>query len=287
MHHTVNSILRRLIQRAHRTLNKTAQDTIERAMCTSNIIIDYRKLKLCKTCMCRRSCRQKMTYNGTPRHKRNKLAANDRQMLKVILLGDGGVGKSSLMNVYVSGKFSAYSFHTIGVEFLIKEIEVDNRKVALQIWDTAGQERYRSLRTPFYRGSDCCLLTFAVDDAASFSNLSTWIREFVYYADIGANDGCDPEDMTGRFPFVVLGNKADDGVTRVVTKEQAVEWCQNHSIPYYETSARDAVNVSEAFEAAARRVQEINHRLGAASRTHADTINLSQKLQGSSANECC
>jgi len=228
-----------------------------------------------------------MTTDGTPRHKRNKSASSDRQMLKVILLGDGGVGKSSLMNVYVSGKFSADSFHTIGVEFLIKEIEVDNKKVALQIWDTAGQERYRSLRTPFYRGSDCCLLTFSIDDAASFSNLTMWIREFVYYADIGASEGCEPEDMTSRFPFVVIGNKADDGVTRVVSREQAVEWCKNHSIPYYETSARDAVNVNEAFEAVARRVREINRRLDATGRTQVDTVRLSQIQKGSSASECC
>jgi len=228
-----------------------------------------------------------MTTDGTPRHKRNKSASSDRQMLKVILLGDGGVGKSSLMNVYVSGKFSADSFHTIGVEFLIKEIEVDNKKVALQIWDTAGQERYRSLRTPFYRGSDCCLLTFSIDDAASFSNLTMWIREFVYYADIGASEGCEPEDMTSRFPFVIIGNKADDGVTRVVSREQAVEWCKNHSIPYYETSARDAVNVNEAFEAVARRVREINRRLDATGRTQVDTVRLSQIQKGSSASECC
>lgn len=236
--------------------------------------------------MCRTSCPLKMTTDVASRHKRNKLTS-DRQMLKAILLGDGGVGKSSLMNVYVSGKFSADSFHTIGVEFLIKEIEVDNKKVALQIWDTAGQERYRSLRTPFYRGSDCCLLTFSVDDAASFSNLSMWIREFVYYADIGAGEGCDPEDMTSRFPFVVIGNKADDGVMRVVSKEQALDWCQNHSIPYYETSARDAVNVNEAFEAVARRVQEINQRLDVTGRTHVDTVNLFQKQRGTSASECC
>jgi len=228
-----------------------------------------------------------MTSDGTPRHKRNKSTSSDRQMLKVILLGDGGVGKSSLMNVYVSGKFSADSFHTIGVEFLIKEIEVDNKKVALQIWDTAGQERYRSLRTPFYRGSDCCLLTFSVDDAASFGNLSVWIREFVYYADIGGSEECDPEDTTSRFPFVVIGNKADDGVTRVVSREQALEWCQNHSIPYYEASARDAVNVNEAFEAVARRVREINRKLDATGRTHVDTVRLSRIQKGSSANECC
>ena len=107
-------------------------------------------------------------------------------LLKVILLGDGGVGKSSLMNRYVANKFDTHLFHTIGVEFLNKELEVDGRPVTLQIWDTAGQERFRSLRTPFYRGSDCCLLTFSLDDGQSFRNLANWKKEFAYYADVKA-----------------------------------------------------------------------------------------------------
>ncbi|XDV15067.1 hypothetical protein PO909_015210 [Leuciscus waleckii] len=153
-------------------------------------------------------------------------------LLKVILLGDGGVGKSSLMNRYVSNKFDSHLFHTIGVEFLNKELEVDGHMVTLQIWDTAGQERFRSLRTPFYRGSDCCLLTFSVDDNQSFADVR------------------NPE----KCPFVVLGNKLD--VTeRQVSMEEAQRWCQeNGGYPYFETSAKDATNVSAAFEEAVRRV---------------------------------
>ncbi|KAK3534900.1 hypothetical protein QTP70_001983 [Hemibagrus guttatus] len=169
-------------------------------------------------------------------------------LLKVILLGDGGVGKSSLMNRYVSDRFDSHSFHTIGVEFLNRDLEVDGRPVTLQIWDTAGQERFRSLRTPFYRGADCCLLTFAVDDAQSFHNLSAWKQEFVRYSDVR-----EPE----RFPFVVLGNKVDkveDG-ERQVHEEEARAWCQeNGHCPYFETSAKDDTNVSAAFEAAVREV---------------------------------
>jgi GTPase SAR1 family protein len=68
-----------------------------------------------------------------------------------------------------------------------------------QIWDTAGQERFKSLRTPFYRGSDVCLLTYAVDDRASFENLILWKNEFLYYADV--------KDMGMGFPFLIVGNK--------------------------------------------------------------------------------
>ncbi|XP_064184329.1 ras-related protein Rab-9B isoform X2 [Anguilla rostrata] len=149
------------------------------------------------------------------------------------------------------------SFHTIGVEFLNRDLEVDGRLVTLQIWDTAGQERFKSLRTPFYRGADCCLLTFAVDDLQSFHNLGCWKKEFMYYSDVR-----DPE----RFPFVVLGNKVDKASEREVGEEEARAWCQeNGGCPYFETSAKDDTNVGAAFEAAVREVlageDQIDHAL--------------------------
>lgn len=166
-------------------------------------------------------------------------------LLKVILLGDGGVGKSSLMNRYVTNKFDSQAFHTIGVEFLNRDLEVDGRLVTLQIWDTAGQERFKSLRTPFYRGADCCLLTFSVDDRQSFHNLCSWRKEFIFYADVK-----EPE----RFPFVVLGNKLDKNEREVSTAE-AQAWCsENGGYPYLETSAKDDTNVTGAFEEAVRQV---------------------------------
>ncbi|KAG9478030.1 ras-related protein Rab-9B [Eleutherodactylus coqui] len=166
-------------------------------------------------------------------------------LLKVILLGDGGVGKSSLMNRYVTNKFDSQAFHTIGVEFLNRDLEVDGRLVTLQIWDTAGQERFKSLRTPFYRGADCCLLTFSMDDRQSFHNLSSWRKEFIFYADVK-----EPE----HFPFVVLGNKLDKEEREVSTAE-AQGWCSdNGGYPYLETSAKDDTNVTGAFEEAVRQV---------------------------------
>lgn len=119
-------------------------------------------------------------------------------LLKVVILGDGGVGKSCLMNRFVSNHFDEHSFHTIGVEFLNKDIEINGEAYTLQIWDTAGQERFKTLRTPFYRGSDICLLTYAIDDRTSFRNLALWRSEFLYYADVQEGS---------LFPFIVVGNK--------------------------------------------------------------------------------
>lgn len=197
-----------------------------------------------------------------------------KSLLKVILLGDGGVGKSSIMNRYVTNKFDAHLFHTIGVEFLNKTLEVDGNQVTLQIWDTAGQERFRSLRTPFYRGSDCCLLTFSVDDNQSFLNLSNWKKEFIYYADVK-----EPEN----FPFVVLGNKVD--VTeRQVSSEEARMWCQeNGDYPYFETSAKDATNVAVAFEEAVHRALAADDKADHLIPT--DTVKLHRKPR--SATSCC
>jgi len=164
-------------------------------------------------------------------------------LLKVVILGDGGVGKSCLMNRFVSDRFEEQSFHTIGVEFLNKEIEIDGNSYTLQIWDTAGQERFKTLRTPFYRGSDICLLTYAVNDKTSFQNLSLWKSEFLHYADVQG------ETM---FPFIIVGNKVDVPESeKIISTEEAKAWClENGNLPLVETSAKNATNVETAFGAA-------------------------------------
>ena len=191
-----------------------------------------------------------------------RTGVNKTRLLKVVLLGDGGVGKSCLMNRFVSNKFDSQSYHTIGVEFLNKEISVGGTTVTLQIWDTAGQERFKSLRTPFYRGADCCLLTFGLNDMASFKSLSMWKTEFLHYADVSE---------ATSFPFVLLGNKVDLP-DREVSHEGAVAWSRSQDIPYFETSAKDAINVDAAFHAAVTRIIELERHLDR--RLHTETIDL-------------
>jgi len=157
------------------------------------------------------------------------MAATSRKkvLLKVIILGDSGVGKTSLMNQFVSKKFTPQYKASIGADFLTKEMTVDDRLVTMQIWDTAGQERFQSLGVAFYRGADCCVLVFDVNVAKTFENLDCWREEFLIQA--GPKD---PEN----FPFVVLGNKIDREGKRVVSQTRALAYCQGKGgVPYFET----------------------------------------------------
>lgn len=203
-------------------------------------------------------------------------------LLKVVILGDGGVGKSCLMNRFVSNFFDANSFHTIGVEFLNKDIQVETERYTLQIWDTAGQERFKALRTPFYRGSDICLLAYAVDDKASFRSLIQWREEFLKYYDVKAD----------HFPFIVVGTKSDTPpAQRQVTVEEVSEWCQEHHVAaFIETSAKTSNNVYEAFALAVKQWQRQEKSTERELRAQGqDIIDLTQgvNLSANTSRFCC
>jgi Ras-related protein Rab-7A len=148
------------------------------------------------------------------------------------------------MNQFVNNKFSSQYKATIGADFLTKEVMVDDKQVTMQIWDTAGQERFQSLGVAFYRGADCCVLVYDVNNTSSFDHLDQWREEFLIQA--------GPEDPD-NFPFVVIGNKIDLGDQRVVPLKRAQAWCLAKSnIPHFETSAKNASGVDQAFQVIAK-----------------------------------
>ncbi|ORC92060.1 putative rab7 GTP binding protein [Trypanosoma theileri] len=190
--------------------------------------------------------------------------SSKRQLLKIIILGDSGVGKTSLMHQYVNKKFDSRYKATIGADFLTKELEINGQLVTLQIWDTAGQERFQSLGSAFYRGADACILVFDVTQQESFAHISSWLEEFNIQA--------------GRRDSVLIGNKTDLNDRRQVASKTAQAWCvaqnNNHDdknnnnnnnnnsdeapnsagvegMQYFETSAKDNTGVEEAFLAVA------------------------------------
>ena len=192
-----------------------------------------------------------------------------KSMLKVIILGDSGVGKTSLMQQFVNKKFFSQYKATIGADFLTKELTLDNRKVVLQIWDTAGQERFQSLGVAFYRGADCCVLMYDVTNHKSFENLETWHDEFLLQA-----NPLDPEN----FPFTVIGNKIDvEEGKRQVSAQKAQRWCQEKgNFPYFETSAKEATGVDQAFDVTARNALQQDDAEGLDQEYH-DGVDVSQQ----------
>ena len=172
------------------------------------------------------------------------MATRKKNFLKIVILGDSGVGKTTLLQQYLNGKVSGQSKPTIGADFSKKEILIDNTVVTLQIWDTAGQEKFQSLGYAFYRGADCCALTYDMTNQQSFENLDKWKRGFL--------DNAGPNDPN-TFPFVCLGNKLDKPDSRQVPTAKGQEWCKdNNDMMFYETSAVDGINVENAFKDMAR-----------------------------------
>ncbi|MBW0460422.1 hypothetical protein O181_000137 [Austropuccinia psidii MF-1] len=222
------------------------------------------------------------------------MASRKKVLLKVIILGDSGVGKTSLMNQYVNKRFSTQYKATIGADFLTKEIYIEpdqtanshqqssvsapnqnnDRAVTMQLWDTAGQERFQSLGVAFYRGADCCVLVFDVNSSKSFETLDSWRDEFLVQA--------SPRDPD-NFPFVVLGNKIDvEESKRQVSQKRAMSWCQSKgNIPYFETSAKESINVDQSFVAACRNALSVGDSMDEGFSDYPDPIMLNSEGQQS------
>ncbi|KAG0140443.1 hypothetical protein CROQUDRAFT_690531 [Cronartium quercuum f. sp. fusiforme G11] len=204
------------------------------------------------------------------------MASRKKVLLKVIILGDSGVGKTSLMNQYVNKRFSTQYKATIGADFLTKEVYIESepsdRVVTMQLWDTAGQERFQSLGVAFYRGADCCVLVFDVNSSKSFETLDSWRDEFLIQA--------SPRDPD-NFPFVVLGNKIDvEEGKRQVSQKRAMSWCQSKgNIPYFETSAKESINVEQSFVAACRNALSVGDSMDDGFSDYPDPIMLNSEGQ--------
>lgn len=156
-------------------------------------------------------------------------------LFKILIIGDSGVGKSCLLLRFVDDSYTESYISTIGVDFKIKTINLDNKVVKLQIWDTAGQERFRTITSSYYRGAHGIIVVYDVTDKLSFDNVKRWLVEIERYA-------C--EDSVK----ILVGNKIDQK-DRIVTYNMAKDYVSDllEPITLIETSARDSTNVEKAF----------------------------------------
>ena len=160
--------------------------------------------------------------------------------IKCLLIGDAGVGKSSIIERYVNDTFSTVSSTTVGVDYFTKLVKLNDdivggktHVVKLQIWDLAGQMNYRSIIRSYYRNAEVIFYVFDKSHRETFHNFDYWIDEF--------------RPKLDDIQIVIVGNKSDIGHS-CVHSDEAIELANKYDAQYYETSAKDNINICDIFE---------------------------------------
>lgn len=161
-----------------------------------------------------------------------------REEVKIVLVGNSGVGKTCLARGYVDNSLlnNWDEKMTIGVDFLTKKVQVNDTGVTLRIWDTAGQERFNALRRTYYRDTHIVMIVFDVSDKRSFLKCGDWLSE--------TQEHCNMENVV----VVLVGNKSDLSQKRQVTHDMATEFARSNNLEYIETSAFYGTNVDRLFQ---------------------------------------
>ena len=167
----------------------------------------------------------------------NSTNKNQEIYIKILILGDSTVGKTTLLLKYVDCYFPKAYIATIGVEYKVKKININGLDLNLQIWDSAGQERFLGITKNFMKGADGIIYMYDITNKESFDNLKNWIMQ--------------SEESIEDFKKIIIGNKIDLEKERQVTKELLEQFCQGRDIQGFEISAKNDVNnieISKCFE---------------------------------------
>ena len=158
----------------------------------------------------------------------------ERKVMRISIIGDSSTGKSSLVHVYLGNEFTYDMVSNIGLDkqSIVKEMK-DGNKIKIIFWDTAGQERFHSLSSGTIKNSQGIIVCFALDNKKSFKNVVKWLN--------------DVRETSTKIPVVLFGNKCDLVDTREVTKEEIDQFVSDNKLVYFETSAKDNINLEEGF----------------------------------------
>ena len=174
------------------------------------------------------------------------MSINFNYLLKYVIIGDSGVGKSNILLRYLKDSFSEEFKTTVGVEFGAKNLKINNNIYRIQIWDTAGQENFRSISRAYYKNSVCACVVYDISSHSSFEAVQGWI------------DDCTKQTAKSILLFLI-GNKSDLKDIREVTYDEGEAFAKSHNMIFLECSAKTGVNISEIFERSAKQIdQNIN-----------------------------
>mmetsp|Transcript_11073 Transcript_11073/g.22070 ORF Transcript_11073/g.22070 Transcript_11073/m.22070 type:complete len:201 (-) Transcript_11073:29-631(-) len=199
---------------------------------------------------------------STPRKKYDHL-------VKLLLIGDSGVGKSCLLLRFADSTFTSAYITTIGIDFKIKNVEIGGKRVKLQVWDTAGQERFRTITKAYYKGAMGILMVYDVSNEESFANVINWMEQI-------------SENASEGVKIILVANKVDvPAEERLISASSGEELAAKFGVQYFETSAKDDHNVGESFMSITKDIlKDIEAEKGAE-----DGVKLGEKREGGGG--CC
>ena len=192
---------------------------------------------------------------------------------QLLIIGDSKVGKTSILMRFAQEKFIEQYLATIGIDFFIKDVIINERKIHVKIWDTAGQERYKSLTQGFFKNAQGLIIVYDVSSQDSFENLKFWIKSI-------HTNVIDSENIPG----IILGNKIDI-IERVVDKEKAEEYAKSSNYKYFEVSAKTGEGIDNSMKYLIQKVIEVLDKKEEAEKKNI-AIQLS-KIKGKDSNNCC
>ena len=185
--------------------------------------------------------------------------------LKILLVGDTSVGKTSILSKYIDDIFEENQISTIGVEYKVKSLIINGRKINLRIWDSSGQERFRSITQSFFRNAEGILYIFDLTEKKTFEGVKQWL--------------IDSESYNLNIKKILVGNKVDLIEKRKVEKEIIDNFVKKIQLKYYEMSAKDGTNIDNVFRELAEMIlsgfseEDLNEKL--------NISDLGQKKDGS------
>ena len=166
-----------------------------------------------------------------------------RKALRLAMLGDSSVGKTSIINTFLNIEFSDVKVATIGKDKMeTKMVMKDGNEIKLIIWDTAGQERFHSMATSVIKGSQGVAVCFDLTKESTFESVNNWLNEI--------------RENSNSIPVILFGNKCDILENREVSEEKAKKLAEENNLIYYETSAKENINIKEGFQKLAEEAYE-------------------------------
>ena len=193
------------------------------------------------------------------------------EKIKLMVIGETRVGKTALIKKYTKNVFGGTYLTTVGIDFQEKIINVEEKSVKLQIWDTAGQERFRNIAKSYFHTSDGFLLVYDISCKDSFEKLNFWYEQIKLNA---------PENTK----CVVAGNKCDLEEKRQVNKNEGENFAKTYNIDFYETSAKDGINVDVVFQTLASEIMKDIKKNGSKNKRSSQVLKKNTKSKKKS---CC